>query len=293
MSPIDPRPSPIVAVLIVSDDPHRENQVREILSADPILSFSIRQIHPQESLPPVGRRPTVIVLDPSQPILLHEPLTGLEVVSWPTSREVSACVPLRYAVLRQQFSRLEIDWHHACEQIQQLNVLRRQVTPFDPRTGWHSYAHIVDRCQEEIARAMKYSLPIALVVVEMLNLDDMVGSGEDDGEASEQVVTALAHRIRPICRHGDILGHYGPSSILVILLNTDHQGGERFSERVEQALLPPLVMNGMARSLDWAMALAARDPGMSVTPTELLNQLERRVERARKLGCRGTVLGDA
>ncbi len=69
---------------------------------------------------------------------------------------------IRYVLLKSQYEQLLAEWSEVKDQVRQLDLLRRRVTPFDPRTGWHSHAHIIDRCQEEIARALRYSLPIAL-----------------------------------------------------------------------------------------------------------------------------------
>jgi diguanylate cyclase (GGDEF)-like protein len=216
-------------------------------------------------------------------------LEGCRVIPWSVG-DHDRLDSIRYALLKSQYEQLLAEWSEVKDQVRQLDLLRRRVTPFDPRTGWHSHAHIIDRCQEEIARALRYSLPIALVVVDIVNLED--DEKALDADFANSLVTALAHRVRPICRHGDVLGHYGSTSVLVILLNTDREGGERFSERASQALLPPLVVEDVPLSLDWSIALATREPGTLTTPTELLNQLERRVERARELGRRGVVVAD-
>jgi GGDEF domain-containing protein len=283
---------------VVGQDEKMAEEVHQVLASDSLISARVKWVSVAELRTGDVAAADIVVIEPNDRPALGI-WTGRErslVMDWVRTSAVTDSrslfeVNLRYAVLRHQFFRMSTDWQQAQEKVSELDLIRRQVTPFDPRTGWYSHAHIIDRCQEEIARALRYSLPIALVVVDIVSLE---GAGLGlSADSSNSLVTALAGRIRPICRHGDVLGHYGPSSILVILLNTDHQGGERFSERAHQALLPPLVVEGESLSLDWAMALSARDPGESVTPTELLNQLERRVERARAIGRRGVVMTDA
>jgi diguanylate cyclase (GGDEF)-like protein len=287
-------PEPLIhspRLLVVSDSRGFADELLAALRADgiiqPICEFSSSEDEPSCS----SRLFDLVVVD--QRVWLAkqwiERREGRQVIPW-SPGDQGRLDSIRYALLKSQYEQLLAEWGEVKDQVRQLDLLRRRVTPFDPRTGWHSHAHIIDRCQEEIARALRYSLPIALVVVDIVNLED--DERTLDPDFANSLVTALAHRIRPICRHGDVLGHYGSTSVLVILLNTDREGGERFSERANQALLPPLVVEEVPLSLDWSIALATREPGTSTTPTDLLNQLERRVERARELGRRGVVVAD-
>lgn len=266
---------------------------RELL-ADDLLRPAVTVVDPRESDPtPLEQlRQTLVVVDSIDrlPAGWQERMREVACLERAGRSDAELGLAVRYAMMRAQYEGLREDWKLAGERLRELELLRRRVTPFDPRTGWHSHAHIVDRCQEEIARALRYGLPISLVVVDILAQGDAPEPIDED--LGNSMVTALAGRIRPICRHGDILGHYGPTSVLVILLNTDQEGGERFLQRVQQSLLPPLVVEDVAYSLSWSIAVASRDPGVFTTPTDLLNQLERRVERARMQGNRGVVLTD-
>jgi diguanylate cyclase (GGDEF)-like protein len=161
-------------------------------------------------------------------------------------------------------------------------------SPFDPRTGWHSHAHIIDRCQQEVVRAARYSLPIALVLVDVADLRaDGLTDQDRDG-----LLTQLSARVRPICRHCDIVGHYGHDAFLGLLTNTDLQGGKGFSHRVHQTLQAPLLVDDQQIHLDWTIALAARGKGVPATPNELLNSLERQIERIHEKGLRRAVVCD-
>lgn len=287
-------PEPLIhspRLLMVSDTTRFADELLAVLRSDGVSQPVGEVASPADEPPSASCLFDLVVVDQrvSLPRTWIDRLEGCRVIVW-TLGDRERLDSIRYVLLKSQYEQLLAEWSEVKDQVRQLDLLRRRVTPFDPRTGWHSHAHIIDRCQEEIARALRYSLPIALVVVDIVNLE--FDESTVDADFANSLVTSLAHRIRPICRHGDVLGHYGPTSVLVILLNTDREGGERFSERASQALLPPLVVEDVPLSLDWSIALATREPGMSTTPTELLNQLERRVERARELGRRGVVVAD-
>lgn len=299
---------PQLSVLIVSKHPHLEHDIRSALEEEELIQAQTTLVsHRSESAGRsagrhhlvivdtgaedacwlAGRLPdaAVILIARPEDVLLKASLQASGVIDLPSSPRSSAGAlspfigrTICYHALRQQILLLKKRITEAATP--KPLPMYGHSTPFDPRTGWHTHAHIIDRCQEEIVRATRYSLPIALTMVELEGYDEIERKYGD--EFVNEWMTLLAQRLRAVCRHCDVIGHYGPGSILVILTNTDMTGGKRFCERINQALLPSISVHQRTIDLVWSTALVSRPEGYPTTPTELLNQLERQIDRARR-----------
>jgi diguanylate cyclase (GGDEF)-like protein len=186
---------------------------------------------------------------------------------------------LRYHASRLQHRRLTRVLEDRARQIQRLSQRLLCSAPYDGRTGWMSHAYTVDRCQEEIGRAVRYGMPLSLLLIEFLDVDPLdprVGR-----DFFDEALVEVAARIRSIARHTDLAGHFGAESILLILTNTDQTGADRFFERVRQALAPPIEVGGVRRRLEWCSAAVTRTGQCDASPTDILNRLEQRIEEAK------------
>lgn len=309
---------PRLSVLIVSSHPQFGNEVRSALEEEELIQAQVNFVGHRSEIAGrsmgrqhlvivdtgaedacwlAGRLPdaAVILIARPEDVLLKGSLHASGVIDLPSSPRSSGghLSPfigrmICYHALRQQ--NMLLTKAIADSSIAKPLPMYGHSTPFDPRTGWHTHAHIIDRCQEEIVRATRYSLPIALTMVELEGYEEIEQSYGN--EFVNEWMTLLAQRLRAVCRHCDVVGHYGPGSFLVILTNTDDVGGKRFCERINQALLPSISVNQQTIDLVWSTALVSRPEGHPTTPTELLNQLERKMERARRAGKRGVVVND-
>lgn len=186
---------------------------------------------------------------------------------------------LRYHASRLQHRRLKHVLEDRARQIQRLNQRLVCSAPYDGRTGWLSHAHTIDRCQEEIGRAVRYGLPLSLLLLEFLDVDS--SAPQLDRDFFDEALVEIAARVREIARHTDVAGHFGAESILLILTNTDEAGAERFYDRVQQALAPPINVGGVPRRLDWCSAIVTRTSQCDASPTDILNRLEQRIDEAK------------
>lgn len=197
---------------------------------------------------------------------------------------------IRYHAIRLHHRRLKQTLQDRARHISRLTTRLARSAPFDSRTGWFSHAHTVDRCQEEIGRAVRYGLSLSLVLLDVVGLDRLEA---EHGEAVvDEVVTQIAARIRLISRHTDIAGHYGPESFVVILTNTDGEGAQMFCRRADMALSSPIVVGGVSATLEWCFAVVTRTGHCKSSPTDLLNTLEHRIERAKETRAKGVIVAD-
>lgn len=83
-------------------------------------------------------------------------------------------------------------------------------------------------------------------------------------QAGDEVIRFVSHTLRQIKREPDLAGRYGGEEFGVILVDTDLDGGQRFSERLRQAIeSQPVIHNGQAIHCTISLGLAeiGRFPG--------------------------------
>lgn len=186
---------------------------------------------------------------------------------------------IRYHAIRLQHHRLQRTLAERSREVRRLTSRLSGSSPYDYRTGWFSHSHTVDRCQEEICRGARYHQPLALVLLELLGMHEL--EKEHGPDVVDEIVTQVSARVRLISRQSDVAGHYGCDSFLLILPGTDEAGAERFCHRTASALAAPIVIREISARLTWRLALVCRTGYCELSPTDLLNRLEQRIEVAK------------
>jgi GGDEF domain-containing protein len=145
--------------------------------------------------------------------------------------------------------------------------------PLDPRTGWLSQRHLLERLQEEAARTARHGTPLSVVLGEVY-----AGTGGAVFPAGESPLAAwTAERIAHAKRRCDVIGHYGPHGFLLLLPSTSEAGAVAFCGRLRDALCdaPP----GTAPPVVAAFGITSS--AADLTPKGLLRRAEERLEQAR------------
>lgn len=122
----------------------------------------------------------------------------------------------------------------ACHDRCSLYGERQHLSCVDRQSGLWSFEFFCRRMNEEIQRSRRGRKPASLLLID---IDDFTRFHQTHGEeAADELVRNLVDRIRSTMRGIDFAGHFGPSSILVALPETDLRGGRRAAERVLAAL---------------------------------------------------------
>jgi diguanylate cyclase (GGDEF)-like protein len=111
------------------------------------------------------------------------------------------------------------------------------LTIIDELTEAYNYRYFVQKLQEEKRRALRYDLPLSLIMVDIdwfKKLNDTHGH-----EAGNTVLRHLSQIIKGCIRDVDIFSRYGGEEFVIILPQTSQREattiGERIRERVENA----------------------------------------------------------
>jgi diguanylate cyclase (GGDEF)-like protein len=165
----------------------------------------------------------------------------------------------------------------------ELERLRRQPGR-DAVTGLHDSTAFHERIGEELARARRHGLPLALVLVD---LDHFGALNERYGrEIGDAVLGEAALILKLQLRETDVLARVGGDGFAVLLPETDAGPALRVAMRVRRALEEhPFSRVGRIS----ACAGVAAGPRDGTEPVELLELAERSLAVAKKSGRRTVV----
>jgi GGDEF domain-containing protein len=226
--------------------------------------------------------PIVLLGEASAPLL--QPLAPCW--SWLPRMSVVQCPALLAATLRHLAEVAAMQNHHTQAQAALAGSRRRidalvdllwQVIPGELPGPWFSQRHMLQRCDEEVARCRRYGTPLSIVLGEV---DDQ---GERDGEAPAPLPRWAAARLCLSKRRSDVAGQYGPRGFMLLLPSTDAAGAAACCQRLQQILATGPSGGASPAPLDLAFGIADC-PTVAATVPALLRRAEVALEEARTPG---------
>lgn len=99
----------------------------------------------------------------------------------------------------------------------------------DELTGLHNRKYLLERMEQEISRAKRYSTPLSLLLFDLdffKSVNDIYGY-----EWGDVLLKSIADKLRQVIRKEDILTRYGDEEYVVALPNTSEENAFLFAER--------------------------------------------------------------
>ena len=104
----------------------------------------------------------------------------------------------------------------------------------DGLTGVFVRRHLLERCEEELKRCIRYDLPLSLL---MLDIDHFKRYNDEHGHlAGDATLKQVANLLRENLRKVDIIGRYGGEEFVVVLPETNRTGAQEVAERLRSAV---------------------------------------------------------
>ncbi len=160
--------------------------------------------------------------------------------------------------------------------------LRRLATQ-DPLTGLLNRRHFFILAEQEYERFLRYQRPLALF---MVDIDHFKAVNDRYGHlVGDEVLRAVASRIRNGLRQVDILARYGGEEFVLLLPETDLETARALAERlrISVAELQIDTKEGTV-SVTLSLGVAAISNGISIPFEQLLDVADRLLYQAKQAG---------
>lgn len=130
----------------------------------------------------------------------------------------------------------------------------------DVLTGWHNRRYLLERLNEELARARRDRKH---VVCMMLDVDHFKRINDTFGHAAGDIVLQeIANRIDSQIRASDVAARYGGEEFVVLLPDTDIESGVNLAERIRGSVSasPYVLPKGEAQRMTASIGIAGVTP---------------------------------
>jgi len=158
----------------------------------------------------------------------------------------------------------------------------------DSLTGLHNRRHLQDRLEQEVTRAQRHRQPLSCLFVDA---DHFKQINDVHGHASgDQVLTALAQRLRGRLRSSDLPTRYGGEEFAILLPQTDARSARTLAQHIcEGVAAEPITLEtGAQIKITVSIGVAAMPGGDERSPREageaLLQAADSAVYRAKEAG---------
>jgi diguanylate cyclase (GGDEF)-like protein len=110
----------------------------------------------------------------------------------------------------------------------------------DPLMGIHNRRYLDFRLQQEVNRALRYKLPMSIL---LLSLDNLKFIADTHGQqVCDGVLNRFGRLLQSSARTTDIVARYGEAEIMVVATNTPVSGISVFANRLRKAITDTLQL---------------------------------------------------
>jgi len=159
----------------------------------------------------------------------------------------------------------------------------RALAQTDGLTGLPNFRSFHARLEEEVARADRYSHPLACAMVDLDGLkqiNDRLGHA-----AGNRAILGLADAVREELRDTDFAARYGGDEFVVLLPQTGAQAAGLFAERLRRRLLAVSEQAGLpVRASIGVAALTADEVAARDAAEDLLRRADEQLYKAKRSG---------
>jgi diguanylate cyclase len=155
--------------------------------------------------------------------------------------------------------------------LREMSVALREAALHDPLTGLGNRRYLMERLDEETARAARKQ---SVYAVGILDVDFFKAVNDRHGhDAGDRVLGDLARTLQASLRQGDICGRWGGEEFLLLLPDTSLEEAQRVAERIRSGIRQ-IRTEGVTIHITASMGLTISHPG------EALSAIVKRADNA-------------
>jgi len=164
----------------------------------------------------------------------------------------------------------------------------RNLAITDPLTGAKNRRYLINRGKEELARCLRYSSPLCLL---LLDIDYFKLVNDTYGhDAGDEVLKCLTQKAHMVLRETDIFARFGGEEFAALLVQTSRQGALLTAERLRAAVeAMPLPQISDTFSITISIGVALFDDS-DASIEELIKRADKAMYRAKENGRNCVVL---
>lgn len=162
-----------------------------------------------------------------------------------------------------------------------LQVQLAHLARTDPLTGLLNRRSLMEEVEKELVRARRQDAPCAFLFVDLDNFKEV--NDQMGHRAGDQLLQAVAERIRQVVRRPDVVGRLGGDEFGVLLPDSDGAGAQAVAARLLAALEVPVALFGQA-VVPQASIGVALFPDHACDAEELLARADMAMYRAKREG---------
>src|SRR5262245_30392304 len=146
--------------------------------------------------------------------------------------------------LTEQLGRVNAELAEKTRILDHIQIELTQVPFIDPVTGVWNRLQVVERLTGEWSRSERYASPISCLLVEVLGVADL--RARQGNFVADEVLKAVARRLKRTVRDHDVVGRYGDARFVIIAV-ADGDGAKALCGRLRTAVAAEPVAVGDRR----------------------------------------------
>jgi diguanylate cyclase (GGDEF)-like protein len=163
------------------------------------------------------------------------------------------------------------------------NLRLHELAITDSLTGLYNRRHFFELAENEIARARRYSHPLALM---MLDIDHFKQINDRHGHiVGDNMLQGFSAYLRTCVREVDVIGRYGGEEFIIMLPDTTLVGAAQLAERICSGVRShSIVFDGRSMTVTASLGVTSWDATQAIGIDKLVEQADQALLSAKQSG---------